>query len=175
MLSSVATLAGIGLALFGAERASAQVILTPTVTQVGNLFRYEYSIANNSDLELLLVDLQTLMRDDAIQNAVAPTGFQVVFDSGLGLVSFLPDADDTTLETFAPGSVVSGFQFDSPLLPDNALFQALAFDDLNGQIVNFAGTTVGPTAVPEPGAVALGIALGFGSLLALRRRSRSAR
>jgi hypothetical protein len=161
-------------ALLCADSASAQVSLTPAITPIGSLFRYEYSVTNASDFELLLVDVQTLALPDAVKNTIAPAGFQISFDSGLGLVSFLPDADPDTPGTFAPGSTISGFQFDSPYAPDRAAFEALAFDDVNAQLVTFNGSTLGPTAVPEPGAIAWCLAGGAGLFLLRRRNRKSA-
>jgi len=167
--------------------ARAQVDLTSTVVfNAGlSLFTYTYSVTKNIPVlppdpldpltvpnTLALVDLSVPALPDAVlvDPATFPTGFQIVFDSGLGLVSFLEDLDPATPQTFAPGTTVPGFTFNSRFGPGNTSFTALVLPAGN----TISGSTQGPGGViPEPGTLTLlGIALSPG-LLAARRRFRS--
>jgi hypothetical protein len=152
--------------LFLPGAARAQISVDPTVTPVGSLFHYEYSVTNNELEDVVIVTLEGVVPDPAaIQNLTAPPGFLASFDSGLGLVDFLGDAVD-----FTPGSTVSGFSFDSPYSP-----QTIPFSALSVQGTPYAGTTRGPAgtpAVPEPGSLLLLSAFGVSSTLFLRRRAR---
>jgi hypothetical protein len=120
---------------------------------------------------LALVDLSVPALEGAVllNPATFPTGFQIVFDPGLGLVSFLEDLEDPlapTPQSFAPQTTVGGFTFNSPFGPQGTSFMATVLP--NGNTIS--GTTLGPSVIPEPGTLTLlGIALSPG-LLAVRRR-----
>ena len=170
--------------------ARAQVSLTSNVTfNAGlSLFTYTYSVTNNLPVlppdpldpltvpnTLALVDLSVPALEGAVllNPATFPTGFQIVFDSGLGLVSFLEDLENDlapTPQSFAPQTTVGGFTFNSPFGPGNTSFTATVLPAGN----TISGSTQGPGGViPEPGTLTLlGIALSPG-LFAARRRFRS--
>ena len=153
------------------------LVVSPTVSPFNGVFyHYNYSVTNNTTLgyDYPVITLGVPADPNAVQNLFAPTGFNAYLDPVQGTLDF---AEDT--RTFAPGTVVSGFQFDSPLAPAPATFAALAVDsaglavtDPNGAPVQFRGTTQAPaaTAVPEPGTLALGLAAAPGLLLLARRR-----
>lgn len=147
--------------------ARAQVTVDPTVTSVAPLFHYDYSVTNNESEDLAIVSLFGIALDPgAIQNLTAPTGFLANFDTGLGIVDFLGDAD-----VFATGATVSGFSFDSPYGP-----QTMDFSALSVLGTSYSGSTQGPagnvSVVPEPGSLFLLVALGVSSALFPRRRAR---
>lgn len=152
--------------------AHAQVAVTPTVTFSSGLYTYDYSVTNNTMETLAITTFDVRPLADAVMMPSAPLGFDIAFDSGLGLVSFFEDTDPATLDTFAPGSTVSGFMFTSPYQPTVSNFEAL---DING--MSFFGTTLAPANVPEPGTVALAITLSLGmtGLIRTRRRHKVAR
>jgi hypothetical protein len=151
------------LVLITAETVQAQVVVSPTVTPNGNLFHYDYSVTNNTGNDLLLVDVQVLTDPLTIQNLMAPSGFQIAYDSGLGLLTFL---EDSSLFGTAP---VSGFTFDSSVKPSFTTFAGLVLDG-NGGFIHVSGNTLGP--VPEPGSLTLLCALGSGGIVWIRRRKR---
>jgi len=151
--------------------ARAQVSVTPTVTSDAAAFHYDYAVTNLTASDLAVVTLSVAPVPQAVQNLTAPLGFIASFDSGVGLLSFLEDADPATLQTFAPGTTVSGFRFDSALAPVPTTFEAL---DLAGGV--FTGPTLGPAdpggVIPEPGTLGL---LGTAALPVLLGRRRNAR
>ncbi len=158
------------LALPGLASAD-DVQITPTVTFDGSLYTYHYSVVNNAPETLAIVSFATYPLPDALtlDPTTFPTGFDIAFDPGVGLVSFLEDSDPNTPGAFDPGTTVSGFTFTSAFAPNGSPFEAL---DVAGN--TFTGTTLAPNATPEPGVSALGAALVFGLGFATRRRSRKA-
>lgn len=165
------TLALAALALTS-RSAHAQVSITPTVVFDNGLYTYNYSVTNNTLETLAITTFEVRPLVDAVMMPTAPAGFDISFDSGLGLVSFFEDTDPATLDTFAPGSTVSGFMFTSPFQPTVSNFEAL---DING--MSFFGQTLAPANVPEPGTLALGatLALGVTGLIRTRRRHKATR
>jgi hypothetical protein len=146
--------------------AHTQVTITPSVSFSNGLYTYSYDVVNNTAETLAITSFEVPALPGAISSLTAPTGFDISFDSGLGLVSFFEDTDPSTLDSFAPGSTVSGFMFSSFYAPGVSDFEAL---DVNG--VSYLGTTRAPV-VPEPGTIALLGGMMGGGLLALRRRRR---
>jgi hypothetical protein len=154
----VATAAGVAPAI-GAP------IVAPTVTVVGPLFHYDYTITNDppgEDIEL--VDISVLPADATLTNLFAPTGFQAVYDSFLGLVTFLPSLGSPDL--FAVGTTLSGFGFESENPPSPSTFQALTSS--GGLLVGATEAPGTASVIPEPGTLGL-LALGLGALV--RRRA----
>ena len=165
---------------FGAARLAVMPILlcissvanaqTPTVTGVSSfssgLYRYNYTITNNSLNEL--IDVTIHINSGPVLNLTAPTGYSTNYDVNLGLVDFLENTS-----VFATGTPVSGFFFDSPLAPTRfGVFDALTADSLGGS-ASFTGTTLAPS--PEPGSIALlGAAAVSGAFLLRRKRSKKA-
>lgn len=167
---------GVALAalLFGLLPAVAharQLTVTPTVTPVGSLFRYDYTVANATatDISLVSIAVPGLAFAD-IQNLAAPTGFSADFDQAFGFVNF-----SESTQGFAAGSIVSGFTFESPFAPTASSFEAFGVDADTGNTTTITGNTLAPSsvAVPEVGSLFLGltallpVALGF----VVRRRS----
>lgn len=163
-------LAGALGALLLSGSAQAQVTVAPTVTSVGSVFNYSYSVTNLSANELFFIDFVSPTQPDALTNLMAPDGFQIAFTPDQGLFTFLPsDPATTTPGSFSPGSVVSGFSFDSTFAPTSTTFSGI--DSSGG---TFTGTTLTPNAAPVPEAgtlVSLGIGLLFLGGAVLRRRT----
>lgn len=152
-------LAGALCALVLPSTTRAQVAVTPTVTSSGGLFTYDYTITNNTRLDLVLVTIPTVSAPGAVRNLTAPAGFLASFDPDLGLVDFIEGT-----QAFTAGRTFSGFRFDSPIGPAASQFTAL-----NVQGNELRGATLAP--VPEPGSLALGLTLAPGLILvSLRRR-----
>jgi hypothetical protein len=148
------------LALLTTGGASAQLTVTPFVTPNAGMYHYDYTITNLTAFEVLLIDIRVAASVPAVQNLVAPVGFQAAFDPGLGLVTFLQDTD-----AFGPVPV-SGFAFDSPLGPSASEFTGYYLDG------NSLATITGPTAAPIPEAgtfAALAVLLGQGWVMWLIR------
>lgn len=168
-LAGPLALAGALAALLSVSAAQADVIITPTITSSGTLYNYSYSVTNQTDFELAVINLAVPTQPDGLTNLAAPDGFQIAYTPNEGFVSFLEGSDPATLKLFAPGSTISGFSFSSLFAPGPAAFDTL---DVAGNVTS--GTTRGPVApgaVPEPGTLAsFGVG---GALLAaavLRRR-----
>lgn len=146
------------------EQAHAAVSLTQIITFDGmtNLYRYSYSVGNTGPDDLILVTIPT--DSNATLTALSPpTGFSMTYDPSQGVVSFFEDSDLFTEQTFAPGSVITPFEFDSPLAPGVVTYTAF---DVTG--AEFTGTTLAP--VPEPSVTLLS---GLASITLLARRRRN--
>ena len=151
----------VAIGLLLTQAAQAQVTVTPTVTQNGSLFHYDYRIMNGVTDDLSIITLEGLpMQNDAVKNLMVPNGFVGSFDSGLGLLSFLEGT-----QAFSVNTTFSGFGFDSLFGPVDGTFSAL---DING--TEFRGNTLIAAAVPEPGTVSLLCGVVTGAVFALRRR-----
>jgi hypothetical protein len=146
--------------------ARGQVLLTPEITWDGSLYHYHYTLTNNTLSDLSLITIQTVAGADVALNPGAPDGFQLIYDSGNGLLSFAPADPDNGGTMFEAGQAYSGFHFQSPLRPGWARFSAL---DVNG-LKAFSGVASAP--VPEPGSLAMLGALTVTGLIWWRRRSR---
>jgi hypothetical protein len=154
--------------VFAAVPAEATPIVTATVTPTGSLFHYSYAITfNPTDPEI--VDLTiNLLPGDTLTNRTAPVGFQMSYDSGLGLLDLLPGLAGS----FPLSGTLSGFAFDSPRRPLLTTFDALTI--LGGTL---SGPTTGPlgpaSPIPEPVTGVL-MAIGLGALggrRAIQKRS----
>ncbi len=149
----------------GSARAQLQVVVAPTATFTGSSFHYSYSITNFTADDIYVVNLNGLpLVPGALFNFSAPTGYEITnpYDSGVGIESFLADT------SFAPGSTVSGFSFDSTFAPST-----VAFDTVSSGTAYYTGTTLGPAGAPVPEAstlVSLGVGLSVLTLIAVRRR-----
>ena len=158
-------------ALFGvliANSVEAQVSIAPTTSFNGSLYTYSYSVVNGSAQDLAIANLNFVGMPVNLTNLVAPTGFGISYDPGVNIVSFFEDSDPNTTPTFAAGSTVSGFSFQS-VFPSTTI----GFDGFDVAGNTFAGNTQGPVAVPEASTLVMTLSLTTGmSTLLLRRRRR---
>ena len=153
------------LALSGA--AHAQIMLTPTITNLGGgLVRYAYSVTNTSLFDFSAISINVIAAPGAVQSLVAPTGFSAFFDPGLGQVDFVENT-----QNFTAGSTISGFAFNSPFGPQMSTFTALRLD-MNGNPVTITGSVLAP-AIPEPATFVL-FGAGLVGLAAMKIRRRKA-
>jgi hypothetical protein len=159
----------IAVILFAAAASMATagpVVVNATVTPLGPLFHYDYSITNNTGDDLLIVDITVPKDPSLVSGLTAPSGFQAAFDSGLGLVSFLEDS------SFFTASPIEGLAFDSPNSPAASSFDATVFNAALG-LYTVPGPTVSPVVVPEPGyaPVLAVLALAFSMFLLSGRKA----
>ncbi len=152
----------------------AQVSVTPTVTfnATLSLFSYSYAVANSGTMDLAIVTLP-VNPSSALTSLSAPTGFGITFDPGLGLVSFFEDNISATPQTFAPGSTVGLFAYNSRFAPGPVTFSAL-----NIAANEFTGPTLAAVARPAqavPDAVSSFLLLMGGALPLLVFHRRLAR
>lgn len=139
------------------------ITVTAVVTQIGPLFQYDYTVADETG-QLAVLDIG-VSPGVAISGLTGPGGsadFQTAYDSVLGLVSFIENGAVFT------ASPLSGFIFDSPTPPGASTFGVTLFDGATG-----GGNVEGPV-VPEPSSLPL-CALGGAALLFWRKRSWSPR
>ena len=143
-------------------------IVSAFYTQGAGLFNYNFSVQNLGSFTL--ADISITVGSASVLNRVAPTGFQIAYDSGLGLVDFLADNDPATPQDFFAGTTVSGFRFTS-----NTLLNGVRFDAIDVQGTPTSGTVRATVvAAPEPGTLALFAFAGApfaGALFSRRRRS----
>ena len=152
------------LLLFASVAAySSAVTVTPTVTSLGGLYEYAYSISYTGPDDAFLIDISVPSNPSAIFDLTTPAGFTSQFDSVNGLVSFL---EDGSMFTATP---TSGFSFDSYMAPGTAMFAASVVDT-NGNIYTVGGTTIAPTPEPVYGYL---LFLMAPALLILKRRTLS--
>jgi hypothetical protein len=136
------------------------VTVAPTVTAVGGMYQYAYSISYTGTDDAFLVDIPVASDPGAVMNLTTPSGFTSQFDYVSGLVSFLENG------SFFQATPTSGFSFDSYLAPESVLFNASVVG--SSGIYNVAGSTVAPT--PEPAYFYL-LALMAPALLFFKRRN----
>ena len=131
------------------------------------IYTYSYAVLNSGPMfDLALVNVPVATSSN-LMSLMAPAGFNISFDPGVGIVSFFEDSNPATLQTFGPSSLNGLFTFTSVVSPMTVTFDAL---DTNG--ATYTGTTLAPM-VPEPGAMAL---LGMAALapgFLCRRRHRA--
>ena len=125
-------------------------------------FRYRVNNSSTSTVDIGEFDLQAAVTAD-LSSISIPTGFLSLYTPGDVDVSFQSTGASTDIQ---PG-MTDTFSFVSEAGPAADLDDTFSFDDFS--VVN--GTTVGPTAVPEPASAAL-LAVGA---IALRRRRRASR
>lgn len=150
-----------GMAISGLVTAQAAVVITGTATLNAGVYTYSYSVTNGGSTELTIIDIP-IGESVLVSNETAPTGFTTISDGPpVNLVSFFPDSGFSS-GTFAPGSTVAFFTYQSTSAPTLVTFSA---QDVNGDM--FTGQTI--SAVPEPSGLML-LAASAVPLLASRRR-----
>ena len=143
-LAGSLALTGALCVFFSAGAARAQLTVDPTVTQVGALFNYSYTVTNLTAQDFPVITLNVPGQPGAVADLTAPTGFQITFDPGLGtgpgLVSFLEDTQVFTATPTLP------FSFSSAFGPATSQFEAV---DGNTGISTFGPTMTPSAPVPE--------------------------
>ena len=111
---------------FGGNAQAQQVTVPSLVTfsLATGQYTYNYSVMDATVMELAIVNVPA-SRQSALMNLIAPTGFGISFDPGVGIVSFFQDNNPTTNGSFAANSTVTGFSFTSAFGPGGVTFDAL--------------------------------------------------
>ncbi len=164
-------LLGLAVALcvfFTASAAHATLIVEATVTPIGGLFHYDFSVTNNAAEDVVIVSITDAPVGDPFidPSLVAPVGFLASYDSGLGFVDFLEDTD-----LFGVGTTKSGFMFDSASGPTATTFSTFEALTVQGNLLTGQIRT---NVIPEPGTITL-LLVGMGAIVAftVRKRKRS--
>ena len=148
----------------GVSRAQVTVPGTVNFDSGTGVYTYSYFVTNNgAAFDLAIINVPVAPSSN-LTNLTSPSGFDISFDPGAGIVSFLEDFHPETLPTFSPSSTRGLFSFTSPLAPVSVTFDAL---DAGGN--TFTGTTFAP-AIPEPGILSLLGATLLAPALLVRRR-----
>ena len=165
-LNQLAVRSALGLALltFSSNLASAgPLTVSSTVTGGPGSYLYSYTVTNGTADDPFVIDIPVLKLPGFVTNLIAPTGFKIAFDSGLGLVSFLEDS------SFFTSTPVSGFSFRSIGAPGNVSFAATTLSSTSGNVFTLSGPTQAP--VPEPGYLSL-VGLGLSAAVIVRKKFR---
>jgi hypothetical protein len=119
------------------------ITVTNSANPVGQLFQYNYTVADGTGL-LAILDI-AVTPGIAISGLSAPGGpsaFATAYDSVLGLVSFIENGAAFT------STPESGFIFFSSAAPSASTFGATLFDGTTG-----SGHVQAPVVVPEASAL----------------------
>jgi hypothetical protein len=149
------------LALSAPAQAAAIISGNATFNSATSDYTYTYSVMNSGTTDDLVLISIPVFSPLGVTNINAPMGFSLTYDMSQGWVNFIEDGSILTPETFAPGSTVGLFSFNSATAPGSAAF--MAFDASGNE---FSGLTAAP--VPEASASLLALLAGFTA--ALRRR-----
>jgi hypothetical protein len=134
------------------------ITVTSSVTSVGPLFQYDYTVADGTGLLAVLdIDITPGIGISGITAPGGPAAFATAYDSGLGLVSFL---ENGAVFTSTPEA---GFIFDSTVAPGASSFGVTLFDGTTA-----SGNVQAPVIVPEPSGLAL-CALGLAAIFFSRK------
>ena len=142
------------------------ITITDTVTQIGSLYQYNYTVADGTG-QLALFDIAVSL-GVPISGLTAPGGssaFTSTVDtvgSGSSEREFVSFLENNGTFSTAPES---GFIFDSPVAPRATTFDVTLFDGNAG-----VGSGITGPVVPEPSSLAL-FMLGGATLLFLRKRA----
>ena len=135
--------------------------VTPTVVSVGGLTNYAYNLTDTGSETIGEFDLG-VPDSAALTNITAPAGWLTLYTTGYAIISF--DSTDSSTD-IAPGTLLAGFSFTSPLTAGEVDYAAVSFDTGDAA----TGTTLAP-AVPEPASCSL-FAFGIIGFLVYRNRS----
>ncbi len=164
MLRALSGLVTIGLLT---SHAKAAAILTGSATfnTASNDYTYSYSVMNSGTLDDLVLISIPAFSPLGVTGMFAPSGFSLTYDMSQNWVNLMEDGSILTLETFAPGSTVGGFSFNSRTAP--GLVDFLAYDASGTEFTGSVTAPV-PAQVPEPAGALLAALAATGA--ALRRR-----
>jgi len=134
------------------------ITVTSTVTSVGPLFQYDYTVSDGTGLLAVLdIDVTPGIVISGLTGPGGASDFATAYDPVLRLVSFL---ENGAVFTATPES---GFIFDSSVSPSASNFGVTLFDGTTG-----SGNVQAPVIVPEPSALALCV-LGLATVLFWRK------
>lgn len=130
------------------------------VLDLGNgFFQYSYTLKNPKSSPDSIFDFGLFFDGDPL-SILAPKGWD--FISGRGFIDWFDLGPEFDLQ---PAEMLSGFSFQSVLGPGLIKFQTTNADPTTGIPTGVHdGTTIGPSAVPEPGTLWL---IATGALMAL--------
>ncbi len=128
-------------------RADLLTTVTPTVVEVsGPIYSYSYLVANSVSSTVGVAEFDLAVRSGVLINSiVAPTGFTTLYNAGDPDISFL--SSDPTTDIKAGSSAV--FSFTANAAPGSNSEITRGFD-ATGVVFQNPGTTLTPTALPEP-------------------------
>lgn len=152
-------------AIAGTGSAHAAVVLdgSATFNTATSDYTYTYSVTNAGLTDYLVLISIPVFSPLGVSNVFAAPGFLLQFDSFQGWVNLIEDGSVLTAQSFAPGSTVEPFRFNSASAPVTVNF--IAYDASGAE---FTGAVIAP--VPE--AASAGLTIAAGAALALRRRRR---
>ena len=160
---AAAPVAAVLFATQAPARATLISTVIPAVAPAGQgEFEFTYGVTNSpaSTVDIGEFDLDVAPAAD-LGSFTVPTGYLTLYTPGDPTISFESTAASTDV---TPGATDT-FSFESAAGPAADPYAAVSYDDGEAD----TGTTLGPTAVPEPASTAL-VAAG---LLAVRRRRRA--
>jgi hypothetical protein len=124
-------------------------------------YTYTYSVMNDGLTDELVIVSIPVFSPLGISNIFAAPGFSLTYDPVGRWVNFIEDGNIVTPESFAPGSTVEPFRFNSATAPGNVMYLAY---DAGGEASG--GVIAAP--VPETSTALLGMLAG--AAFTLRRR-----
>lgn len=148
--------------LTSGAHAAAVVTGSAMFNTTTNDYTYSYSVMNSGPMDDLVLVSIPAFSPLGVSSIFAPSGFSLTYDMSQNWVNLIEDGSILTSETFAPGSTVSGFSFNSATAPGFVNF--LAYDASGTE---FTGSVVAP--VPEPSGALLAVLAGAGATLRRRR------
>jgi hypothetical protein len=166
MKQKLCTIIAAGLALTSHSQAAAVVAGNAVFNSATSDYTYSYSVMNSGLMDDLVIVSVPAFSPLGVTNINAPSGFSLTFDLIGGWVNLIEDGSILTPETFAPGSTVGLFSFNSVTAP--GLVNFVAFDASG---MEFTGSTMAP--VPEASTPLLTLLAGLAASLR-RRRTRTA-
>jgi hypothetical protein len=160
--ASLLVRATLGLAaLTGSASAAAVLTGSAAFNTATSDYTYSYSVMNSGLTDELVLVSVPVFSPLGVSNVFAAPGFSLQYDGFQGWVNFIEDGSVITPQSFAPGSTVEPFRFNSASPPGMVNFVAY---DASG--AEFTGQVLSP--VPEAASSALTILAG--AVLTLRRR-----
>ena len=155
-------------------RADLITTVTPTVSYLGGpLYSYSYLVANSPSSTVGMAEFDLAVRPGvSLSSIVAPTGFLAVYSSGDSEIDFLSSDPSADVKVGSSGV----FSFTADAGPAANFDLTRGFDTLTGAVFQNSGSTLTPTALPEPGVVVLSSLGGLAVLCrAAYRRRRAAK
>lgn len=121
--------------------------VTPTVVEVnGPIYSYSYLVANSVNSTVGVAEFDLAVRSGVLINSIiAPTGFLALYNAGDSEIDFL--SSDPTTDIKAGSSAVFSFTANAGPASNSQITRGF---DVGGSVFQNPGTTLTPTALPEP-------------------------